>query len=1187
MAEDNASSPCPAFEFHISKACRDRYRVDQLLFAYSGNAVLVNMAQAQSLAQEINRVRAEEGGALPSVSPAEMAAMGLLDEILHLVADRYRKEKNPKVFEQAATHLGALVGSDGLDQLFLSFTHDFPPLPVYRRQLSPTDYLAGAWDGYPNLAVSVEELLHLWLSNSNQALKGFSELFDDSELAHSTQYLPAIKSLEDFFKTQPRFGPYRQTLFELLRAPAKNAPGSVADQLRYIREHWSDLLPPQLLERLMRRILVALDSLREETKMRSFGPGPSLVPDYRRAAAGIDSGSPGIEPRAFSPDLDWMPNAVMIAKNVLVWLWQLSQKYGYEIRRLDQIPDAELGRLAECGFNTLWLIGVWERSPASQKIKRLCGNPEAVSSAYSLYDYSIAGDLGGDQAFYDLRHRAWGHGLRLAVDMVPNHTGLYSKWVVEHPDWFIRLDHPPFPSYSFNGPDLSDDPTVGLYLEDGYWTRSDAAVVFKRVDRTHGVVHYLYHGNDGTHMPWNDTAQLNFLLPQVREAVIQQILKVARYSPVIRFDAAMTLAKKHYQRLWFPSPGTGGDIPSRSWQGMTKSEFDAAFPEEFWRQVVDRVAAEAPDTLLLAEAFWLMEGYFVRSLGMHRVYNSAFMNMLKREENANYRQVLKNVLEFEPQILKRFVNFMNNPDEEPAAVQFGRDDKYFGVCIMMATLPGLPMFGHGQVEGFSEKYGMEYSRPYWQENVDQGLVDRHYRQVFPLLRQRRLFSGVEEFLLYDVADAHGHIQHDIFAYSNGEVGRHALVVFNNRYGQAAGWIKHSVPYRPHPDDQSPIKKTLAQGLDLEAGDWCFFRDLVSGLEYVRSLDDLRHRGLFVDLGAYQYHVFSEFRTLADDASGEMARLHQKLAGRGVPSIEQALWEIKLESVLEVYSRLLSPLAFKGFTALVKNGLESEAELEAFYSVFETQMGEFLAQSGQVARVGMDEKSLRRWARGRLRTSVEFLGQDAFRRMQVTRSGRRFLAAVGAEQIDCSLSTDAGLKLFYSLLVVESVSKAVDPQPAQELFLSRLQEALENTGLEEDQAYRFAQLVRILTERPASSKAWLDDQAALRRFLERPEVLQYLGCHWHRDVFWFIKEQLQSLLYWMFAVSVLERGLAVNTSAWDYRKSLLAWAGTAALAMELAETAGYDFNRFLDALSGEPELFEKKPLSSKSNEGYGA
>jgi hypothetical protein len=136
---------------------------------------------------------------------------------------------------------------------------------------------------------------------------------------------------------------------------------------------------------------------------------------------------------------------------------------------------------------------------------------------------------------------------------------------------------------------------------------------------------------------------------------------------------------------------------------------------------VDRVAAEVPDTLLLAEAFWLMEGYFVRTLGMHRVYNSAFMHMLRDEDNAKYRSVMKNVLEFDPQVLKRFVNFMNNPDEKTAIEQFGDGDKYFGVCTLLATLPGLPMFGHGQVEGFREKYGMEFRRPKW-EVAQQGLI---------------------------------------------------------------------------------------------------------------------------------------------------------------------------------------------------------------------------------------------------------------------------------------------------------------------------------------------------------------------------------------------------------------------------------------------------------------------------------
>ena len=86
---------------------------------------------------------------------------------------------------------------------------------------------------------------------------------------------------------------------------------------------------------------------------------------------------------------------------------------------------------------------------------------------------------------------------------------------------------------------------------------------------------------------------------------------------------------------------------------------------------------EAPDTLLLAEAFWLMEGYFVRTLGMHRVYNSAFMNMLRDEENAKYRTVIKNTLEFDPEILKRYVNFMNNPDERTAVDQFGKGRQVF------------------------------------------------------------------------------------------------------------------------------------------------------------------------------------------------------------------------------------------------------------------------------------------------------------------------------------------------------------------------------------------------------------------------------------------------------------------------------------------------------------------------------
>ncbi|HPC48316.1 MAG TPA: alpha-amylase family glycosyl hydrolase, partial [Deltaproteobacteria bacterium] len=363
-----------------------------------------------------------------------------------------------------------------------------------------------------------------------------------------------------------------------------------------------------------------MDFIKEETRARFPGKGPSPVPVFTaRDYEDIER---------FSPDLDWMPSLVLIAKSVYVWLFQLSQKYGRNIWRLDQIPDEELDTLASWGFTGLWLIGVWERSPASRTIKRLTGNPEAEASAYSIYDYTIAGDLGGDEAFENLKYRARMRGIRMATDMVPNHMGIYSRWVLEHPDWFIQLDHPPFPSYRFTGPNLSLDERYEIQIEDGYWNRSDAAVVFRWHDRHTGRTRYIYHGNDGTSMPWNDTAQLDFLKQEVRRAVIDQTIAVARRFPIIRFDAAMTLAKRHFQRLWYPVPGYGGDIPSRSAHSVSPEDFERLFPVEFWRELVDRVADEAPDTLLLAEAFWLMEGYFVRSLGMHRVYNSAFMNML-------------------------------------------------------------------------------------------------------------------------------------------------------------------------------------------------------------------------------------------------------------------------------------------------------------------------------------------------------------------------------------------------------------------------------------------------------------------------------------------------------------------------------------------------------------------------------
>jgi hypothetical protein len=227
---------------------------------------------------------------------------------------------------------------------------------------------------------------------------------------------------------------------------------------------------------------------------------------------------------------------------------------------------------------------------------------------------------------------------------------------------------------------------------------------------------------------------------------------------------------------------------------MSQAEFDQAMPHEFWREVVDRVAAEVPGTLLLAEAFWLMEGYFVRTLGMHRVYNSAFMVMLRDEENAKYRSVIKNTLEFDPDIMKRYVNFMSNPDERTAIDQFGKGDKCFGVAAMMATLPGLPMFGHGQIEGFTEKYGMEYQRPRYDENADHWMVERHEREIAPLLQAAPALCRKQQLPALRLLPRRlGQGGRKRLCLLEPQGGERALVVYNNRYGTTHGTIDFPRP----------------------------------------------------------------------------------------------------------------------------------------------------------------------------------------------------------------------------------------------------------------------------------------------------------------------------------------------------------------------------------------------------------
>ncbi|TFF90592.1 MAG: hypothetical protein EU548_02210 [Promethearchaeota archaeon] len=641
-------------------------------------------------------------------------------------------------------------------------------------------------------------------------------------------------------------------------------------------------------------------------------------------------------------------------------------------------------------------------------------------------------------------------------------------------------------------------------------------MTFKREDLRNGDVRYIYHGNDGTSFPWNDTAQLNFLKEEVREAVIQKILHVAQLFPIIRFDAAMTLTRKHFQRLWFPEPGSGGAIPSRAEHGMTREEFFEKMPNEFWREVVDRINEENPDTLLIAEAFWLLEGFFVRTLGMHRVYNSAFMNMLRDEDNAKFRAVLRNTLEFDPKILKRFVNFMNNPDEETAIKQFGHGDKYFGVCAMLVTMPGLPMFGHGQIQGFHEKYGMEYKKSYWDEDINWGLLHHHERTIFPIMKKRYLFANVENFYLYDFSTGE-YVNEDVFAYSNMHNNERALIIYNNKYAETKGFVKSSVGFAVKDgDDEKIIQKTLFEGLRLPEDGYCIFKDYMSGLEYIRRNKDIKEKGLYVELNAFKCLVFMEFKIVQDDEFFHYAQLYDFLGGKGVQNINDTLQDVIYQSLHDPFEKLVNKENVKTLIALRDKDIKNKLD--------KLKIDDFLIE---VKNYTLSEKK------------VEPIREEIIEKLKIALSLKKHLKEYNIKEKTLDLvneiipNTAYQWAILLSWVYIHSLGKFKDETDYELIsrslldqfqLLKYIQKTIEELSNEKFENTKAIDLLKVLIIHQNLLISNISEKnkalSIIKRLFSDSDTQRYLEVNRYQDILWFSADYFSKLIDWLALVTII-------------------------------------------------------------------
>jgi len=291
----------------------------------------------------------------------------------------------------------------------------------------------------------------------------------------------------------------------------------------------------------------------------------------------------------------------------------------------------------------------------------------------------------------------------------------------------------------------------------------------------------------------------------------------------------------------------------------------------------------------------------------------------------------------------------------------------------MVTLPGLPMFGHGQVEGFSEKYGMEYKQTYYDETVDEHLEWRHKKELFPLLKMRHLFSQSENFELYDFIDENNKINNNVFAFSNKVDNETAMVLYNNSYSQANGSIRYScvkASANNKTGTRNPRKISNVLGFKPLSGYFYIYTDHRTQLQYLISGKEISKNGFNIHLFGYQYRICYNFVEIYD-ASGRYLHLYNHLNGKGVPSVEEAIKEmdlIPLHSSIEVLFSLDNLEKFRNYLLTSSNSKKKKQDEIKIPPAIITGFEHVVDQIGKTADLKIDsEKRLEKFTSAMITT----------------------------------------------------------------------------------------------------------------------------------------------------------------------------------------------------------------------------
>jgi hypothetical protein len=478
----------------------------------------------------------------------------------------------------------------------------------------------------------------------------------------------------------------------------------------------------------------------------------------------------------------------------------------------------------------------------------------------------------------------------------------------------------------------------------------------------------------------------------------------------------------------------------------------------------------------------------------------------------------------------------------------------------MITLPGLPMFGHGQIEGFAEKYGMEYKRAYWNEQEDYYLIERHEREIFPVLKKRYLFSEVQNFVLYDFYNNDGSVNENVFAYSNRSGDQRALVLYNNKYDRARGWIKYSCA-TAQKINGGFVQVNLLAGLNLTNHDnfYTIFRDQITGLEYIRNNRQLFEQGLYAELDGFKYHVFLDFRQIEDNIYHHYAQLNGYLNGRGVPSIDLALKETFLSPVHHAFRELIASDFLKECETETEEPVLNQLEkrFEVNLSLFLKEIKNYSASPGNDQALKDDLTRMFRYLL-HIQKIDEFLGitENAALKFLQDKSPQLPVLIIWLCVYDLGRLHDENYREIISLSWLEEF-----------LLYKLILQSLTEVSPDEQDVWHKLRLIKTLTVIPF----WLEKTeqnlpVALETLFQYQEVRDFLQINRYQDVLYFNKECFEELVAAFYTSSIAK---LLNQDELDLLivdQKITDWYETVHFLLEKVQEAGYRIDKLQELVS---------------------